>query len=239
MSESPAPAVTHRADGDVAVITIDDGKANAFSHQVIDSVHAALDASADAGAVVLAGRPGRFSAGFDLATMKAGPADARDLLAAGAELALRIFELPVPTVAACTGHALAMGAITLFAFDVRIGEPGAYKIGMNEVAIGMPVPRFAIELASDRLSRRHLTQATALAHIYDPIGAVDAGYLDRLAANPVAEAVAEAQRLAGYVSRSGFVTTRTFLRHGAAERSRAGLAIDVTEFALGNDTSAA
>ena len=72
---------------------------------------------------------------------------------------IRIAAFERPVVAAVTGHALALGAICLFTTDLRIGtsKPKA-KIGMNEVHIGMPLPRFAIEFGRARLSNRHFTQ---------------------------------------------------------------------------------
>ncbi len=222
--------MSSRTEGAVSVITIDDGKANALSSALIADISAAIDASADAKALVIAGRPGRFCAGFDLAGIEAGPESARALLGAGAELALKIYEHPAPTVVAATGHTLAMGAILLLAFDVRIGQPGSFKIGMNEVNIGMPVPRFALELAADRLSRRHLHHATALAQGYSPESAVDAGYFDRLADDPIAAAVEEAARLAEHVSRFGFTVTRRYERAAIAERIRHGLVTDLVEF---------
>ena len=91
--------------------------------------------------MAIIGRPGKFSAGFDLSVMTAGPDQARDLLRAGADLALRIYTFPIPVVLGATGHALAMGAILLMAADVRIGADGPFKVGLPEVEIGMPLPR--------------------------------------------------------------------------------------------------
>ncbi len=129
-------AVTLQIDGGVAVVTIDDGKANALSHDVLGALETAFDdvEASDARALVLAGRPGRFSAGFDLSVMTAGPAQARDLLGRGARLGLRLYEFPVPVVFAVTGHALAMGGILLCCADVRIGADGPFKLGLPEVA---------------------------------------------------------------------------------------------------------
>jgi enoyl-CoA hydratase len=184
----------------VSVVTLDDGKANALSHAVIDAIERALDAAEkEAGSVLLVGRPGRFSGGFDLVTMRSGPQAVRGLVTAGAELFLRLFELPLPVVSACTGHALAAGAILLLASDARIGTRGDFKIGLNEVAIGMTLPIFGVELARARLSRRHFERAASQAEIYAPEAAVDAGFLDR-AVEPdavLATALAEARRLAG------------------------------------------
>ncbi|MCU0310520.1 MAG: crotonase/enoyl-CoA hydratase family protein [Acidimicrobiales bacterium] len=227
--------VTSTLDGQVAVVTVDDGKANALSHDVIAAVHDALgEARTTAGAVALVGRPGRFSAGFDLTVMR-GPVDgARDLLKAGAELAIEIYEYPLPVVIGATGHSLAMGAILLLAADTRIGAEGDFKIGMPEVAIGMPLPRFAVELARDRLSRRWFTSASAHAEVFDPAGAVAAGYLDRLvpADDVIAATTEHAAHLASTLRRGAFVATRANARGELAARLRHDLATDVAEFVV-------
>ncbi|NNL66635.1 MAG: crotonase/enoyl-CoA hydratase family protein [Myxococcales bacterium] len=172
--------LTYELSGDVAVLRMDDGKANALSHDMIERIQKALSrAESEAGAVALIGRPERLSAGFDLKSMGAGPEAARALVTAGAELLLRLYEFPKPTVVGATGHALAAGALLLCATDTRIGTQGDFKIGLNEVAIGMSLPIFGVELARDRLSKRHFSQAVIQARIYDADGAVAAGYLDR------------------------------------------------------------
>ncbi len=225
MAEEP---VQYTLEGQVAVIRIDDGKANALSHTVLDALHASLDRAADDGAaaVALIGRPGRFSAGFDLSVMGQGGAAVRDMVSKGAGLALRLYEWPAPVVAAVTGHALAMGAVLCLAVDERIGTEGAYKIGLNEVAIGMTLPDFALELAQDRLSRRHLTRATACAEIYSPETAVDAGYLDRVVAEGQADAAAigRAGEWASTLDAKAYRNTKGALRRESAERLRGAVA---------------
>ncbi|QGG96127.1 crotonase/enoyl-CoA hydratase family protein [Actinomarinicola tropica] len=234
MSSDAAPTnapVSVVIDDGVAVVRLDDGKANAVSHEAIDLVHAALDRSLeDARAVVIAGRPGRFSAGFDLKVMGAGDQPMQELVLAGAGLFLRLYGHPQPVVAACTGHALAGGAILLLAADTRIGAAGDFKVGLNEVGIGMTLPAFAVEMARDRLRTHLLTSATVLGQVFDPDGAVDAGYLDRVVAGDavVDEAVAEARRLAEL--RSGAVAgTKRRLRAATLQRCRATLEDDVAE----------
>jgi enoyl-CoA hydratase len=183
----------------VALITMDDGKANALSPATIEAIGAALArAEADNAAVVLAGREKRLSGGFDLSIMMQGAEPARSLVTAGAELMLRLYTFPRPVVVACTGHALAAGAILLLSADVRIGARGDFKIGFNEVAIQLTLPLFALELARDRLSKRHFTAAVTQARIFDPEAAIDAGYLDAVEApeNVVATALARAGALA-------------------------------------------
>ncbi len=223
MSEN---AIGYQLEGRVAALRFDDGKANALSHAAIDGLNAALDrAEKEAGAVLLAGRAGCFSAGFDLPTMKAGPDAVRSLVSAGAELLLRVYEAPLPIVMACSGHALAMGAVLLLGSDFRIGAAGDFKIGLNEVSIRMTLPLFAVEIARDRLSRRHFHRSVIQAEIYRPEGAVDAGYLDRIVPTErlAEEALAEATRLAG-LPRGAFSETKRRARGASAERIRRSLA---------------
>jgi len=231
----PATMVSYELVDDVAVVRIDDGKANAISHALADQLVAAIDRGlGEARALAILGRPGRFSAGFDLATMRSGAGEARDLLRVGAELGLKLYEATVPVVIGATGHALAMGAILLLCGDVRIGTAGDFKLGLNEVAIGMPVPRFVIELARDRLTPRQVTAAVNLSRVYDPAGAAEAGWLDEVATPESIEAttIARAAELAGYVKSGGFALTRRYLRGPVAERARDGLTQDLTTFVV-------
>ena len=202
-------AVSYELDGGVAVITIDDGKANAISHDVIKGLHEALsEADGTASAVLLVGRPGRFSAGFDLSVMTSGTEPMRNLVRAGSGLLLRLFMYPMPVVAACTGHALAAGALVLLASDERIGADGEFKVGLNEVAIGMGLPHFAIELARYRMPASQLDSAL-LGDVFPPAAAVTAGYLDRVV--PAADLLEVAKETA---------IRRSALRTGAVRHSK-------------------
>ncbi len=223
-------AVSFEAADDVAIIRLDDGKANAISPAVLEALGKALDRAEQAGlAVLLVGRPGRFSAGFDLGVMReGGPEAGRALVAGGARLAVRLARFPAPVVIACTGHALAMGAVLLMAVDTRIGAAGSFKIGFNEVAIGMTTPIFLVELARERISKRHFLRAVAQAEIYAPEAAIDAGFLDRIcdAAQVETDALAEAERLAK-LPRAAYVKTRALVRRAALERIEATLEADM------------
>lgn len=177
---------TKVADGSVLVIQMDDGKANALSASMIADVSAALaeaEADTDVVSAVLTGREGRFSAGFDLSVMQGGNfGDIISLVADGGDLVRTIYGCGVPVVAACTGHALAAGALMLLGSDVRLGTDGPFKIGLNEVAIGMTLPDWAHTIAVERLSTRHIQRAIANARITGPADAVEVGYLDRVVA---------------------------------------------------------
>ena len=171
--------LTYSLEGTTAVLLMDDGKANALSVAMIDALLEGLArAEQEARAVVLAGRPDRFCAGFDLRVMTSGPAAAKGLLSRGADLFMKLYGSKLPVVMACTGHALAGGALVLLTGDVRVGAAGAFRIGLNEVSIGMPVPVLGLELARDRLAPTELPRATLMAHIYAPDEAAKAGYLD-------------------------------------------------------------
>ena len=178
----PSPHVTTERLDSVMVVHLDDGKANALSATMIAAISTALDeAEADdtIGAVVLHGRPGRFCAGFDLSVMRGGDfAAVATLVSDGGELVRRLYGSSVPIVAASTGHALAAGALILLGCDVRVGADIDCKIGLNEVAIGMVLPAWAITIAQERLSRRHIQLAVATAQVTDGAGAVQAGFLD-------------------------------------------------------------
>jgi len=174
--------VTYEKDENVAIVTLDDGKANAVSHQVIDELNAALDkAEAEKATVLLTGREGKFSAGFDLAVMKDGGPEAEGkLVGAGARLSQRLLTFPTPVIIACNGHSLAMGALMLLSVDYRIGVSGKYKVGLNEVAIGMTMPYFGVELARGRLTPSFFGRSVSNAEIFSPEDAMTAGFLDKV-----------------------------------------------------------
>ena len=177
--------VTYRVENSIATITMDDGKRNALSPQMFSELNGAFDqALADRACVVLTGRPGAFSAGFDLRVLMAGGPDASSLVLAGFELAERMLSFPTPAVIACNGHALAMGAFLLLSGDYRIGAAGDYKIQANEVAIGITMPYFGIEISRQRLTPAHFNRAVMNAESYRPDGAVAAGFLDALVPAP-------------------------------------------------------
>ena len=206
--------VNYEFSNGVSAITMNDGKVNCLSPQMLSTLNAAFDrAEADKGVVLFTGREGKFSAGFDLTVFERGGDDLKNMLKAGARLAERILSFPTPVVVACTGHALAMGAFLLLSADVRIGADGPFKIGLNEVAIGLTVPHFGIEIARQRLTPAHYVRALLTAEIYSPEGAVAAGFLDRVV--PVAD-------LAGVVRETadGFTRLDMTAHRGTKQRAR-------------------
>ncbi|HEX3796661.1 MAG TPA: crotonase/enoyl-CoA hydratase family protein [Acidimicrobiales bacterium] len=172
--------VSYELDGRIASITFDDGKANAFSIPMLKALHEAFDrAEADQAVTLLTGRPGIFSAGFDLKVFASGDGAASlEMLTLGARLYERVMSFPTPVVVACTGHAYPAGAFLLLSADARVAADGPFRIGLNEVRIGLTLPWFAIEIARHRLQPAYFDRAVVNATMYSPTEAVTAGFLD-------------------------------------------------------------
>ncbi len=160
---------------------MDDGKANAMSVKMLTGLNDALDKAEQAGGVViLTGRSNVLSGGFDLGVFKSGDsAQILEMLTLGAELSHRMLSFPSPIIAACSGHAVAMGTFLLLSCDYRIGAEGNSKFAANEVAIGLTVPYFAIEVIKQRIINKHRSKAVGLAHFFEVDEALEAGFLDQ------------------------------------------------------------
>jgi enoyl-CoA hydratase len=173
--------VTYELADSIATITMDDGKVNALSLDMLNEINRALDqAVKDLAVVVLVGRDGILSAGFDLKVLRAGGPEFVAMLRAGFELAERLLSFPTPVVIACPGHAMAMGVFLLLSGDYRIGAAGPFKICANEVAIGLTMPRPAVEILRQRLTPAAFTRATLLSESFTPDNAIEVGLLDRV-----------------------------------------------------------
>lgn len=172
-------SVTYALTDGIGVITMDDGKANAVSLTLQAGINEALDqAEKDGVPVILTGRPGILSAGFDLKTLAASGQPAVDMLNGGLELAIRLLTFPTPVIAACSGHAIAMGVFLLESCDYRIGITGNYRYSANEVAIGMTMPFSTIEILRHRVTPAALSRSVLLAEAFTPDNAVETGFLD-------------------------------------------------------------
>ena len=171
-----------RIEEDIAIFEFDDGKVNSIGHELIEQFFWVLDeAESKASALLILGRDGLFSAGFDLKEIEKGRNKANLLVNKGSQLFYRLFDFPKPLVAGCSGHAVAAGAFLLLSCDYRVGSSGNFKIGLNETAIGMaPLPLFGSELASNRLSQRFLTRAIIQSEMFSPEDAVEVGFLDEV-----------------------------------------------------------
>ena len=217
--------LSYEREDRIARITLDDGKVNALSIPMLRELHAALDqAEADGAVVVLGGRAGYLSAGFDLAVFREEPERLPEMLQLGATLCERLLSFPTPVLVASSGHAIAAGSFLLLSADARIGVEGPFKIGLNEVRIGLTMPLFVIELARHRLAPAHFDRAVISAAMYGPADAVTAGFLDRaVPAADLDEAVAAAaQDLAG-LNPEAHAATKLRARGGALTALRTAI----------------
>jgi enoyl-CoA hydratase len=171
--------VTYQSEEKWVIVTIKNGKANAISHEVIQGLHISLDkAQQENKVVILKGQHGILSAGFDLKVMTKSPKLAKELVTKGSRLSLRMLSFPQPIIVVCSGHAIAKGAFLLLSSDYRIGAKGNFKIGLNEVMIGMTMHHAGMAIAKARLSEVYLNRSVNNAEIYNPEDAVKAGFLD-------------------------------------------------------------
>ncbi|MBT8765290.1 crotonase/enoyl-CoA hydratase family protein [Metapseudomonas boanensis] len=190
--------ISYQLEDGIATLTLCNGKVNAISPDVIAAFNAALDrAEQDRAVVIITGQPGILSGGYDLKVMTSGPQNAVALVAAGSTLARRMLAHPYPIIVACPGHAVAKGAFILLSADYRIGVEGSFNIGLNEVQIGMTMHHVGIELARDRLRKSAFQRSVINGEMFNPQGAVDAGFLDKVvpAEQLPAAALAAAQQL--------------------------------------------
>jgi enoyl-CoA hydratase len=208
--------VSYDLAGAVATLTMDDGKVNVLSPAMQQGIHAGFDRAEADGAegVVLAGRDGVFSAGFDLGILRGGGPASTEMVMGGFELASRVLAFPRPVAMACTGHAVAMGLFLMFSGDYRVGAAGQFTLRANEVAIGLVMPYPAIEILRLRLAPHVLDRAVVLSEAFSPADAPQTGFLDRVV--EPAGVVAAAQEVAATLA-----SLDQAAHHGTKQRMRA------------------
>lgn len=211
--------ITYHLDEGIATLTLNNGKVNAISPDVIAAFNSALDrAQQDRAVVIITGQPGILSGGYDLKVMTSGPQAAVSLVTAGSTLSRRLLAHPFPVIVACPGHAVAKGAFLLLSADYRIGVEGPFSIGLNEVQIGMTMHHAGIELARDRLRRSAFHRSVINGEMFDPISAVDAGFLDKVvAAEQLQEAALAAARQLKKINMSAHKNTKLKVRKALLE----------------------
>lgn len=223
--------VKYESNEAIATLRMDDGKANVMSTAMLKELHDAFDrAESEKSVVILSGRENTFSAGFDLKTFASANANnIHEMVKLGAELTLRILTFPMPVIIACNGNALAMGSFLTLAADIRIGVDGPYKIGFNEVAIGLKVPGYAIGLASQRLNLAHFNRTAVTGELFTPLEAVRAGFLDHVVASDALNSSAKATALAmTKINHAAHALTKLRVRDAAIKAIRTDIDTEVT-----------
>jgi enoyl-CoA hydratase len=225
------PLVTFQVEDSIAVITMDDGKVNALTLRMLMELNEAFDQARDEKrVVVLTGREGIFSAGFDLSVLRSGRYEALEMLRAGFELAERVLAFRTPVVMAVSGHAVAMGLFLASSGDYRIGMAGQYKLTANEVAIGLTMPRAAAEILRQRLSPTHFNRAITLAETFSPEEGIGAGLLDRVVpASELRETALSTAAMFTGLDLAAHFASKLRARHEALLALRAGIEADFAE----------
>ncbi len=222
--------VTYSLEDGIATLTLNNGKVNAFSHDLIADFNRSLDQAEAAGAVVIVtGQPGILSGGYDLKVMMSGPQNAINLVAEGSTLARRMLAHPQPIIVACPGHAVAKGAFVLLSADYRIGVEGPFSIGLNEVKIGMTMHHVGIAIARDRLTKPAFQRSVINAEMFTPQGAMLAGFLDQVVAPEqlMATALEMAQQLKK-LNLTAHANTKRKVRKELLDALDAAIAMDKT-----------
>ena len=223
--------VQYTSEENHALITIANGKANAISHEVIAGLNNALDKALEENKVViLTGQPGIFSAGFDLKIMTKSSESAKELVTKGSQLSLKMLSFPKPIIIACSGHAIAKGGFLLLSADYRIGVEGDFKIGLNEVMIGMTMHHAGIAIAKGRLTEIYLNRSVNNSEIYNPIDAEKAGFLDKVV--PGNQLLPTAIKVAGMFSKlnkKAHAETKLKVRRPHLESLSIAIQLDLNE----------
>lgn len=223
--------VTYERDGEISRITFGDGKVNIMSVAMLTALHDAFDrAERDKTIVILSSTGKHFSAGFDTKIIATGkPEDHYTMVRAGAELALRILSFPMPVITACHGNAFPMGAFLILASDYRIAADGNYKIGLNEVAIGITPPRFAVELARQRLTPAYLSRTAVLGEMFEPEEACAAGFFDHVVpADELQRTAADTAEAIGKINFACHALAKSRTRGAAIKLIRTVIDEDIT-----------
>ena len=212
--------VRYEANGNVGVITLDDGAKNVINHGVLDELEAAWAQTLgdDAvGAVVLTGRDGSFCAGYDINVMTGGDAEAAaELGCRGGRFGYGLYASEKPVVALSTGHAFTIGVVWLACADVRIGVDGPFKYAVREVALNVPLSRWPLAPLRERLVPEAMIPALLHSRIYNPAEAKEAGFLDEVATvqDGMAQALATAAALAELPRHAYAITKRQMRESG-------------------------
>lgn len=138
---------------------------NALNPELVSSLRKAVLAAPQNGArgIVLSGHAGLFSAGLDVPTLLQLD---RDAMARFWKQFIGLCEAlarsTIPIVAAITGHSPAGGAVLTLYCDYRIMARGDFRIGLNEVQVGLVVPEI-IQAAMRRLIGAHRAERLMVA----------------------------------------------------------------------------
>jgi len=222
--------ISTREDGNgVAVLSADRPPANAMDLALLEEIVAAVQPFANdpPRALVLAGRPGFFSAGVDLKLAPTyEPEDRRRMVSAINAMALGVYELPCPVVGAITGHAVAGGLVLALCTDLRVAS-SAGRYGLTEVKVGIDYPQAAIGVVRAELAPHAARRLALGSELLGASECLHLGVFDELAEpdDVLPRALELATSLAAF-PREIYARTKRELRAATATRLRAAAAED-------------
>lgn len=191
-----APPVVIERHGQIATLRLQRPPVNAIERSLCEALIAALDeleADSEVLGIVFAGRPGLFSAGLDLPALLAlDRAEMRAFWYAFVAVFLRLYATPLCVVAAIEGHAPAGGTVLAITADHRVAADGAFRIGLNEVAVGLAVPPFLCLVAAALLGQRNAERLLTTGTLLTPQEALAVGFVDEVVAADAVFARAQA-----------------------------------------------
>ena len=208
-------------EDEISIITLDDGKANVFSEEMTQAINDCLDkVPSDSGSLIITGRPGMFSAGFDLKVIASGDVPKiKKMSLSGFKLLSRIFSFPRPVVAACSGHGIALGTFLLCCCDYRIGIKGEFLLGANEMKTNMVIPTPILELIKFRISPSHKYRSILGAEMYQLDKAIDAGLMDQVEeAETLMDAATEKAKDLATMGHPSYTLTKALFIKDVADR---------------------
>ena len=169
-------------ENDISIIKLDDGKANAFSYDMLSQVNELLkQVPRDSGALVITGREGLFSGGFDLKTLATGDMEKiTKMVQLGYRLLLELFSFDRPIIAAVSGHSIALGLFVTCSADYRIAIDGKYVCQANEVRNNMDIPTQIMEIIRARVNKKYFYSAVYHSDAYSVQDSIEVGYIDEV-----------------------------------------------------------
>jgi Delta3-Delta2-enoyl-CoA isomerase len=209
--------------GPVTLLRMENGKANAISPMLLERLEALLGQLGDARAAVITGQGSAFCAGLDLpALIDLDRATMRVFIRRFDDLMMRIFELPIPLIAAVNGHAVAGGCVLALQADVRIGADRDARIGLNETQLGIGLPAAVVETLRWQVPGSALAPLALEGLLVSPRQALQLGLLHELVpeGDLLRRALERASALAA-LPPAGLRMVKQSLRKPAATSARA------------------
>ena len=169
-------------ENDISIIKLDDGKANAFSYDMLTQVNKLLSkVPRDSGALVITGREGLFSGGFDLKTLATGDMEKiTKMVQLGYHLLLELYSFDRPIIAAVSGHSIALGLFVTCSADYRIAIDGEYVCQANEVRNNMDIPIQIMEILKARVNKNYFYPAVFHSDAYTVQDSIAVGFIDEV-----------------------------------------------------------